>query len=130
MGVVVAAQHTQLRQKVAIKFLLPEAAKRAGRSERFLREARAAVAIQSEHVARVLDVGMLDDGSPYMVMEYLTGSDLGDVLTQRGPLPIAEAVDYVLQACEAVAEAHALGIIHRDLKPANLFVTRGPTAAR
>jgi serine/threonine-protein kinase len=124
MGMVVAAHHTTLRQNVAIKFLLPEAAKRDDATERFLREARAAVSIQSEHVARVADVGTLDTGSPYMVMEYLTGADLGQILQQRGPLPIPQAIDYVLQACEAIAEAHSLGIIHRDLKPANLFVTQ------
>ncbi len=124
MGVVVAAQHTTLRQKVAIKLLLPEAAKREDSSERFQREARAAFAIQSEHVARVMDVGTLENGAPYMVMEYLTGLDLGEVLAQRGRLPLAEAVDYILQACEAVAEAHSIGIIHRDLKPSNLFLTQ------
>ncbi|MEZ4294156.1 MAG: protein kinase, partial [Polyangiaceae bacterium] len=90
---------------------------------RFLREARSAVAIQSEHVARVLDVGTLDDGAPYMVMEYLTGSDLRDVLQRDGKLSIPAAIDYVLQAGEAIAEAHALGIAHRDLKPDNVFVT-------
>jgi len=123
MGVVVAAHHTTLRQKVAVKFLLPAAAQRGESTERFLREARAAVSIQSEHVARVTDVGTLDSGSPYMVMEFLTGSDLGQVLEERGPLPIDEAIDYLLQACEAIAEAHSLGLIHRDLKPANLFLT-------
>ncbi len=123
MGVVVAAHHTTLRQNVAVKFLLAATAKRGDATERFLREARAAVSIQSEHVARVTDVGTLESGAPYMVMEFLTGSDLGQVLEERGPLPVEEAVDYVLQACEAIAEAHALGLIHRDLKPANLFVT-------
>jgi eukaryotic-like serine/threonine-protein kinase len=124
MGLVVAAQHVTLRQRVAVKFLLPEAMELAGASERFLREARAAVAIQSEHVARVLDVETLESGSPYMVMEYLTGVHLGQLLRTRGPLPVVEAVDYVLQICEAMAEAHARGIIHRDLKPANLFLTK------
>jgi serine/threonine-protein kinase len=123
MGVVVAAEHVTLRQRVAVKFLLPEAVARAGSVERFLREARSAVMIQSEHVARVFDVGTLDTGSPYMVMELLQGSDLGELLDAKGKLPIDQAVDYVLQACEAIAEAHALGIIHRDLKPANLFLT-------
>src|SRR6185369_9371107 len=126
MGVVVAAEHTVLRQKVAIKFLLPEAMQRKGAAERFEREARAASAIQNEHVARVTDVGVLETGAPYMVMEYLTGKDLGELIRERGKLPIPEAVDYLLQASEAIAEAHALGIIHRDLKPANLFVTTRP----
>ena len=124
MGVVVAAQHLTLRQTVAVKLLLPEAMERHDSVERFLREGRAAVSIQSEHIARVLDVGTLDSGQPFMVMEYLVGSDLGDLLKSSGRLAIPDAVDYLLQACEAIAEAHMLGIVHRDLKPANIFVTR------
>lgn len=124
MGIVVAATHLQLRQKVAIKFLLKGA--RDDIVARFLREARAAARLKSEHVARVLDVGELPNGSPFMVMEYLEGSDLEGVMESRGPLPIAEAVLHLLQACEAMAEAHAAGIVHRDLKPANLFLTRTP----
>jgi serine/threonine-protein kinase len=123
MGVVVAARHVALRQRVAVKFL-PEAAHLPEATARFLREAQAAVAIQSEHVARVIDVGTLETGAPYMVMEYLAGSDLGRVLKVRRRLPVADAVDYVIQACEALAEAHMHGIIHRDLKPGNLFLTQ------
>ena len=125
MGVVVAARHLQLDQIVALKFLLPASVPRRDTLDRFAREARNAVRLRSEHVARVMDVGTLDSGSPYIVMEYLEGSDLASVLSQRGKLPIPVAVDFVLQACDAIAEAHALGIIHRDLKPENLFVTRG-----
>jgi serine/threonine-protein kinase len=124
MGVVVAAHHIQLDEKVALKFLLPEALKNSEAVSRFLREARAAVKIKSEHVVRVSDVGQLDNGSPYMVMEYLEGGDLAAWLKQRGPLPVEQAVEFVLQACVAVAEAHVLGIVHRDLKPANLFCVR------
>jgi serine/threonine-protein kinase len=124
MGVVVAAHHLHLDAKVAIKFLLPEALKNEEAVARFAREARAAVKIKSEHVARVVDVGTLDNGAPYMVMEYLDGGDLGAWIQQRGVLQIEQAVELVLQTCEAVAEAHALGIIHRDLKPANLFCIR------
>jgi len=124
MGVVVAAHHLQLDERVALKFLLPEALGNAEAVQRFAREARAAVKIKSEHVARVTDVGTLDNGSPYMVMEYLHGTDLGDLVGSKGVLPIDEAVEFVLQACEAVAEAHAIGIVHRDLKPSNLFLTR------
>lgn len=122
MGVVVAARHLQLDQRVALKFLLPEYLANAEAVARFAREARAAVRIKSEHVARVNDVGTLDNGAPYMVMEYLHGSDLAALLDARTRLPIFEAIDYVLQASEAIAEAHSLGIVHRDLKPANLFL--------
>jgi serine/threonine-protein kinase len=79
--------------------------------------------LRSEHIARVMDVGKLPNGAPYMVMEYLDGSDLGGVLRTRKRLDIHEAVTYVMQACEAVAEAHSLGIVHRDIKPQNLFLT-------
>jgi eukaryotic-like serine/threonine-protein kinase len=123
MGMVVSAMHLQLDERVAIKFLLPEALLNAEAVARFGREARAAVKIKSEHVARVTDVGALDTGAPYMVMELLRGQDLSQVLRDQRALPIAVAVQYVLQACEALAEAHAIGIVHRDLKPANLFLT-------
>jgi serine/threonine-protein kinase len=96
---------------------------------RFLREARTAAALKSEHVARVSDVGTHDTGLPYMVMERLCGSDLAHVLAARETIPAAEAVGYVVQACEAITEAHALGIVHRDLKPSNLFLTRRPNGA-
>jgi len=125
MGVVVAATHVTLEERVAIKFLLPQALSNGEAVARFLREARAAVRIKSEHVARVTDVGQLENGAPYMIMEYLDGADLGTIGQRRGALPVEDAVEFVLQACEAIAEAHALGIVHRDLKPANLFlVTR------
>src|SRR6185437_11459385 len=124
MGVVVAAQHVALRQKVALKFLLPEAITRPGATERFLREARASVSIQGEHVAKVMDVGTLETSGPYMVLEFITGRDLGAGLAERGWRPSPEAIDSVLQAGQAIADAHSRGIIHRDLKPANLFLTR------
>ncbi len=126
MGVVVAATHVQLKERVALKFLLPHVTQNEAAVARFLREAQAAVKIKSSHVARVIDVGTLETGSPYMVMEYLEGADLSRVLEERGPLPWQEACVYVLQACEALAEAHAGGIIHRDLKPANMFLTKAP----
>jgi serine/threonine-protein kinase len=124
MGVVVAAHHLQLDEKVALKFLLPEALGNPEAVARFDREARAAVKIKSEHVARVIDVGRLETGAPYMVMEYLEGGDLAAWLHQRGPMPVEQAIAFVLQACEAIAEAHAVDIVHRDLKPANLFCIR------
>jgi len=124
MGVVLAAHHLHLDKRVALKFLRPEVAANRELVARFANEARSAGKIQSEHVARVLDVGVLDDGSPYMVMEYLEGTDLAGLIRQRKGLPGPEAIEYVLQACEALAEAHVAGIVHRDLKPANLFLTR------
>jgi serine/threonine protein kinase len=123
MGVVVAATHIDLDQRVALKFLLPHAVASPAQVERFLREGKAAARLKSEHVTRVLDVGRLDAGEPYIVMELLAGTNLGQVLKARGPLPTEVAVGYVLQAAEAIAEAHAAGIIHRDLKPENLFLT-------
>ena len=126
MGMVVAATHLQLEERVAIKFLLPEALQNAEAVARFGREARAAVKIRGEHVARVTDVGSFENGAPYMVMEHLDGRDLSALINERGPFSPADAVDAILQACEALAEAHALGIVHRDLKPANLFMTRRP----
>jgi eukaryotic-like serine/threonine-protein kinase len=124
MGAVVAARHLQLDSKVALKFLLPAMLGDREAVERFAREARAAVQITNEHVARVTDVGTLDNGAPYIVMEYLEGGDLAAWVQERGALPIEQAIDFVLQSCIAVADAHALGIIHRDLKPANLFCVR------
>jgi tRNA A-37 threonylcarbamoyl transferase component Bud32 len=124
MGVVVAAHHLILDEKVAIKFLLPDMLSNQEVVVRFAREAKAAVKIKSEHVARVIDVGSLDTGAPFIVMEYLDGTDLSAWLRDRGAQSIEQAVEFLLQACEAIAEAHALGIVHRDLKPANLFVIR------
>jgi serine/threonine protein kinase len=124
MGVVVAAQHIQLGRRVALKFLVRESMSDAEAVNRFLREGQALARITGPNVARVMDVGTLEHGEPYIVMEYLDGADLGAVVKQRGPLPVDEAVSYVLQACEAIAEAHAKGIVHRDLKPSNLFLTR------
>ncbi len=124
MGVVMGAVDTSLGRPVAIKFLAPQKATREGAVARFLREARSAAAIQSEHVVRVFEVSTLPNGAPFIVMEHLRGADLSNVLAQRGALPIEEACDYVLQACEALGEAHARGIVHRDLKPQNLFLTQ------
>jgi serine/threonine-protein kinase len=126
MGIVVAATQLELDRPVAIKFLVAEAAKAPEIVARFAREARAVAKIQGEHVARVLDVGVLENGLPYMVMEYLDGADLAQRLAHEGMLPLPEIARYLLEACEALAEAHAAGIVHRDLKPANLFLARRP----
>jgi eukaryotic-like serine/threonine-protein kinase len=121
-GEVVQATNLMLGQSVAMKVLLPAMAADQVLVQRFLREARAAVQLKSEHVARVLDVGTLDSAAPYIVFEYLDGADLNGY--PRDGLTVGTIVDFALQAAEALAEAHAKGIIHRDIKPANLFVTR------
>jgi len=126
MGVVVAATHIELLELRALKFMLPNALNDAEATERFVREARAAARLKSEHVAKVHDVGRLENGAPYMVMEYLEGDALDAVLRQWGPLPPEVAALYAIQVCKALAEAHALGIVHRDIKPSNLFLTRRP----
>jgi eukaryotic-like serine/threonine-protein kinase len=124
MGIVVAATHLELGTRVAMKFMREEMLGKADIGERFVREARAVVRLRTEHVCKVLDVARLDSGAPYIVMELLEGTDLSRTIV-RQPLPMTIAVEYVMQACVALAEAHGLGIVHRDLKPANLFVTRG-----
>lgn len=129
MGVVVAATHIDLGHPVALKMMLPDKEQTPELRERFLREARAAVRLKSQHVAKVLDVGTDENDMPYIAMEFLEGDDLQAILKKNGPLPIADAVEYVLQACEAVGEAHAAGIVHRDLKPANMFLTRDVSGA-
>ncbi len=130
MGVLFAATHRDLQTRVAIKFLKPKYAKDDGARQRFLREARAAAAITSEHAARIQDVGETDVGLPFIVMELLQGADLDQLLAARKTLPAAEAIGYVLEACEAIAEAHAAGIVHRDLKPSNLFLAERANGAR
>ncbi len=129
MGTVLAATHITLGQRVAIKRMHADRARKPDARERFLREARAAARLRSRHIARVIDIGVLEDGAPFIVLEHLDGEDLAAVLDRRGALPVIEAIEYVLQAAEAVAEAHAAGIVHRDLKPKNLFLIRDPAGA-
>jgi len=119
MGKVYAAMHLQLGQRVAIKVLHRG---EPGAQARLIREARVCARLATEHVPRVYDLDRLPGGAPYLVMECLEGEDLTKVMA-RGPVAPADAVGYMLQACAAVAEAHAVGVVHRDLKPANLFLT-------
>jgi serine/threonine protein kinase len=122
MAVVFAAHHLLLDKPIALKILSPELPRLPQLRERFLTEARAAARVDSPHVARVMDVGTLDSGLPYMVLERLEGCDLAELLEVEKKLPIGDAVDYVLQALQGLAHAHTLGVVHRDLKPANLFL--------
>jgi serine/threonine protein kinase len=123
VGVVVAARHLGLNAPVALKFLREEFVTHARAIERFTIEARASFRIKSRHVVRVFDVDRLADNRPFIVMELLDGRDLRAVLDEAGHLSIEQAVDFTLQACEALATAHAAHIIHRDVKPENLFIT-------
>jgi serine/threonine protein kinase len=124
MGLVVAATHLHLEQRVALKFLRGEVVSHQWDAlARFSREAKAVAQLRSEHVAHVLDAGVTDEGIPYMVMEYLEGRSLAGALQIDGPLDVASAAEYAIQACEGLAEAHAHGIVHRDIKPYNLFLT-------
>ncbi len=129
MGVVVAAYHELLDQHVAVKLLYQDIADREAQS-RLLLEARSAAKLQSEHVARVVDVDVGPDGLPFIVMELLEGADLCQIADARGALPRWLVVDYMLQALEGLAHAHARGIIHRDLKPSNLFLANRPNGTQ
>lgn len=122
MGAVLEATSLADQARVAIKIMLPHLVKQAEFAARFVREVHAAASLSSEHVARVLEVGWFENGQPYLVMELLEGADLDKLILERGPFPIGEAVGYLIEACDAVAEAHSRGIIHRDLKPSNLFI--------
>ncbi len=126
MAALISAVQLDLGRRVAIKLMPPRAAQSPMAVERFLREARAASAIESDHVVKVFDVGKLDNGTPFMVMELLVGSTLARLVDTRGPLPLSEALDYVLQTLVAVAQCHAAGIVHRDLKPENIMVLESP----
>ncbi len=127
MGIVYAAHHEVLDHRVALKILTPEVAAQPTAVTRFLNEARLAARLRSEHLCQVLDAGVTETGLPYIAMELLEGCDLARLLVdRRAPLPPGEAVEYVIQALDAVSEAHARGVIHRDLKPSNLFLTHTP----
>jgi serine/threonine-protein kinase len=127
MGVVFSARHLELDEHVALKFLRGEAMSDPDLVARFSREARSAVSIKSEHVARILDIGTIDgSGTPFIVMEYLEGMDVGSALQLHGVFPVADVAEYGLHVCEALAMAHAKGIVHRDIKPENLFLTTTP----
>jgi|SRR6185369_10842580 len=126
MGVVLSATHLELDSPVAIKVVREEYAGSEDIVERVLFEARAVARMRSNHVVRVLDVARLETGCPYIVMEQLQGEELGLALWERGPFSVPQAIDYLLQACDGLAEAHGLGIVHRDLKPGNMFLARTP----
>jgi serine/threonine-protein kinase len=124
MGFVVAAWDQQLGRRVVIKLLHPEMLRHQEVVERFVREARAAAQLESDHATRVVEVGTLHDGAPFMVMEHLEGQDLSRIAKSGERIPIGVVVAWVIEACRAIGEAHSLGIVHRDLKPHNLFLAK------
>ena len=126
MGLVYRAHHLTLDETIAIKVLRRDVSLDEETVARFVREAQSAVRLKSEHVARIRDVGTFDDGLPYMVMEFLEGADLGQLVETNGALNVPVAIDLVLQSCDAIVEAHSLGIVHRDIKPSNLFLSFRP----
>ncbi|MBX3222594.1 MAG: serine/threonine protein kinase [Labilithrix sp.] len=126
MGVVYEAVDLAHQRRVAVKLMAPERAQDPDARTRFLREARAASSLSSEHVTRLFDVGELFDGTPFLVMEFLVGGTLEHVLLRDGPPQVDVALDWVLQALDGVAEAHRAGFVHRDLKPENLFLCERP----
>ncbi len=127
MGVVLAAKHVELNKRVALKFLEVKDDEMPGDFHaRFALEARVCAKLKNPHIARVQDVSVWEGTYPFMVMDYLEGQELRAAQKARpnGKIALAQAVDYVVQICEGLAEAHAQGIIHRDLKPANIFITK------
>jgi serine/threonine-protein kinase len=127
MGAVVVARHRELGQRYALKVQRKRESRSKDTAARFLQEARAASRLTSPNAVRVVDFGTLPDGSPFLAMEYLEGVDLNVHLARSGDrLAVHETVGYMLDVCDALAEAHALGIIHRDLKPSNLFLASRP----
>jgi serine/threonine-protein kinase len=126
MGIVLKCTDTKLDRLVAVKIMTPGEAKDDELRTRFLREAHAASSLASEHMTRVLEVGELDDGTPFFVMELLEGTLLETVIEKDGPAPVDVAIDWMVQAIDVIAEAHLRGLVHRDLKPANLFLAERP----
>ncbi len=123
---VFSATQEDLQRLVAIKVIRRELIEHPDAMARLMNEARTIAQIRGEHAAHVLDVGQLEDGCPYIVMEHLDGSDFAQLLEEHGPAPFERVIDWVLQASVAIAEAHSLGIIHRDLKPQNLYLANTP----
>jgi serine/threonine-protein kinase len=123
MGEVFLGVHVELGNAVAVKILTRQASAEANGVERFLNEARAVAAIDHENVARIIDQDRLPDGTPYIVMEYVDGQTLRDVLQEQGALPLRQAVELGLDVLAALTAAHGRGVVHRDLKPENIRVT-------
>jgi serine/threonine protein kinase len=126
MGKVYKAQHRHMKRTVAVKILPPEMTTSSEGVHRFQQEVEAAARLIHPNVATAFDAGE-DKKTHFLVMEFVEGSDLATVVTRRGKLPLAQAVDYILQAARGLAYAHSQGVIHRDIKPSNLMLDKQGT---
>jgi serine/threonine-protein kinase len=126
MGAVYEAENTTIGRKVAIKVLHPAQAKKKIAVKRFHQEARAAGRIGHPNICEVYDLGTLDDGSPYLVMERLVGETLAARIARDSGMAVLDVIDILAQVLSGLAAAHDLGIIHRDIKPENVFLTDRP----
>jgi serine/threonine-protein kinase len=124
MGSVYKAEQPSMKRMVAIKILHPKLTNRQDLASRFRREARAMAQLSHPNTVKVFTYGELDDGSLYIVMEFLEGRNLNRAVKRDGPLPLERAVSILIQVCGALQEAHSMGIIHRDLKPENIFLCK------
>jgi serine/threonine-protein kinase len=122
MGEVWLAEHGLLKRPCAVKFVRPDLAADPATAARFVREVQAVTGLAHVNTVRVYDYGRADDGSFYLVMEYLDGPTLEELVRKTGPLPPGRVVYLLRQLCGALAEAHAAGLVHRDLKPGNVIV--------
>ncbi len=130
MGEVFEAEHLEVGRRFALKMLSARLTDRAVFIERFRREARAAASVGHPGIVDVVDLGLADDGTPYLVMELLSGESLRAMLQREGTLPEAEAVSIAKELSEALAALHAQGVLHRDLKPDNVFLQVAPNVPR
>jgi serine/threonine-protein kinase len=126
MGSVWSATHVGLGHRLALKLISRQYVRSHEALRRFDAEARAAARLQSRHVVQVFDNGTLDDGTPFIAMELLSGDNVSERIERRGPMPLVEVVEVMAQCCKALGRAHAAGIIHRDIKPDNVFLAREP----
>jgi serine/threonine protein kinase len=122
MSVVYKARHMLMNKQVALKMLHPHMIGREQSRDRFRQEAQAVSQIDHPNVVRIFDFGISEDNRPYIVMDYLDGVSLGDMIKASGPLELERAIKLFIQICDALSYAHNKGVIHRDLKPSNIII--------
>ncbi|HZU85040.1 MAG TPA: serine/threonine-protein kinase [Polyangiaceae bacterium] len=124
MGSVWRATHTGLGEQVAVKLVSANFVRSSEALRRFDTEAKAAARLRSRHVPQVFDNGVLEDGTPFLVMELLHGESLAARIARAGPIPLPETISILEQCCRALTRAHSLGIVHRDIKPENVYLAQ------